>query len=198
MWLTLSGDAVQYFAQSCSNCQWPVVCHAQCCNECNAAAGHAAAAAGAAATSCHVFQKQLWHSCHAWLAISCDHYTYTRQDLSAAVLQQQHSIAGAQGATMSQGLAATYLELSSRGAFEESTLSDRACAAAALRCVLAFNSAAKVPPHHACSDNRTAEPVYVLYLCCPAMTVWSKTGVFNCNSRCNELRCVLLASGGPA
>lgn len=58
---------------------------------------------------------------------------------------------------MSRGLAALYLELSSRGAAEEGNLSDRAHAAAALRCVLAYNAAAKVGAAKLKSSGRTNE-----------------------------------------
>ena len=56
--------------------------------------------------------------------------------------------AGAQNAILCQGLAALYLELSSRDPAAGNAISDRAAAAAALRCVLAFSSAAKVVPTH--------------------------------------------------
>lgn len=52
--------------------------------------------------------------------------------------------AGAQYAALCQGLAALYLELSSRDPAAGGAVSERAAATAALRCVLAFNSAAKV------------------------------------------------------
>lgn len=52
--------------------------------------------------------------------------------------------AGAQAASLSCGLTTLYLELSSKAPAATSPVVDRACAAAALCCLLAFSSSAKV------------------------------------------------------
>ena len=51
-----------------------------------------------------------------------------------------------EAAAISCGLTATYLQLCSQGPLQANALPERATAAAALRCLLAFNQAAKVIP----------------------------------------------------
>lgn len=53
------------------------------------------------------------------------------------------------GGRLCSGLAATYLELCTDDQLvSEDAMADRACVAAALRCVLAFLSSSKVSPAH--------------------------------------------------
>lgn len=61
------------------------------------------------------------------------------------------------GSSLCSGLAATYLELCTDGQLVlDDAIADRACAAAALRCLLAFSQDAKVsiPMPSLCRDNQ--------------------------------------------